>query len=316
MEMCDTSCGSGGGSKGVGCGNGEFDSETGESARAFAKGPFDVCGDGSSCIKLQHLFNDSPVPLPMDTPESTVVDILRKLSAEFTGTAMLVFIVVGSGIMAQNLSTDVGLQLIQNAISTCGGLIGLILAFGPVSGAHFNPVVSMVDFLNQDMSLRDLLLYVVFQICGAIVGAIVSNAQFNIPTQLSTKDRSNHCLWLGEVIGTASLLVVIHGCIRTGQKSAVPFAVGGWVCAGYFFTSSTIFANPAVTIGRMFTDTFAGIKPSSVGAFVGFQILGGLIGFALIKFYYPQHLSPKRDNNLYLRICIQNSSAASVHHEK
>jgi arsenate reductase len=302
--MCDTACGS--------CG----DKETGGSSRAFANGPFDVCGDGSSCIKLQHLFNESPVPLPIDTPESTTLDIFRKLSAEFTGTAMLVFIVVGSGIMAQTLSTDVGLQLTENAISTCGGLIGLILAFGPVSGAHFNPIVSMVDFLNQDMSFRDLLLYVVVQICGAIVGAIVANAEFNIPTQLSTKDRSNHCLWIGEVVGTASLLVVIHGCIRTGQKSALPFAVGGWVCAGYFFTSSTIFANPAVTIGRMFTNTFAGIKPSSVGAFIGFQILGGLAGFGLIKFYYPQHLAPKRDNNLYLRICIQNSGAVTMSNDK
>lgn len=268
--------------------------------------PFDTCTDGSSCIKLQNLYVDSPAPLPIDTPESSLIDICRKLSAEFLGTAMLVLIVVGSGIMAQNLSTDVGLQLTENAISTCGGLIGLILAFGPVSGAHFNPIVSMVDYLNQDMSARDLALYVVVQIAGAIVGAIGANVEFNIPTEISTKTRSNHSLWIGEIIGTASLLVVIHGCIRTGQKSAVPFAVGGWVCAGYYFTSSTIFANPAVTIGRMFTNTFAGIEPSSVGPFIGFQLLGGFIGFALIKFFYPVHLIPKRDNNLYLRVCVQS----------
>jgi len=258
-------------------------------------------------VKLAHLYGDSPVPLPLDTPESTILDLCRKLSAEFLGTAMLVLIVVGSGIMAESLSTDVGLQLTENAISTLFGLIGLILMFGPVSGAHFNPIVSLIDFLNKDMSLRDLVLYTIVQVTGAIVGCLVANLEFSIPTEISTKGRSDPHLWRGEVIGTASLLMVIHGCIRTGQKHAVPYAVGGWVCAGYFFTSSTIFANPAVTIGRMFTNTFAGIKPSSVGPFIGFQLVGAVIGFGLIKFFYPQYLVPRRDNNLYLRVCIQDS---------
>lgn len=290
--MCDTSCNSSCGERVI-----ELKQAT----------QIDSCADGSSCIKLQNLYDDSPVPIPIDSPTSGILDICRKLSAEFLGTAMLVLIVVGSGIMAENLSSDVGLQLTENAISTCGGLFGLILIFGPVSGAHFNPIVSLIDFLNKDMSLVDLVLYVICQVAGAIVGCLVANVEFGVAFKMSTKNRTEHHLWLGEVIGTASLLMVIHGCIRTGQKQAVPYAVAGWVCAGYFFTSSTIFANPAVTIGRMFTDTFAGIKPSSVGPFIGFQLLGALIGFGLIKFYYPQYLVPRRDNNLYLRVCIQGS---------
>lgn len=176
--------------------------------------------------------------------------------------------------------------------------------FGPVSGGHFNPIVSMVDYLHEDMSLRDLFLYCIFQIMGGIIGCIVTNVEYDIPLKLSTKARDESYLWLGEVIGTVSLLLIIHGCLRTGQKSAVPYAVGAWICGGYFFTSSTIFANPAVTIARMFTNSFAGIDPSSVGPFIGFQFLGGFIGFVLIKFLYPQLPEIKKDDNLYLRVCI------------
>lgn len=179
--------------------------------------------------------------------------------------------------------------------------------FGPVSGGHFNPVVSMVDVLHEDMSIKDLILYTISQVSGGIIGCLITNVEYDLPLKLSTKLRNEHYLWLGEVIGTASLLLVIHGCLRTGQKLAVPYAVGAWICGGYFFTSSTIFSNPAVTIARMFTESFAGIDPSSVGPFIGFQILGGLIGFLLIKFLYPRLPEMRKDDNLYLRVCISGN---------
>jgi glycerol uptake facilitator-like aquaporin len=268
----------------------------------------DSCKDGASCIRVDRLFKDSPAPVPNDVPYSSTFEVERKLCAEFLGTFILLNLIIGSGIMAERLSpNDVGLQLLENGISVGCGLIGLILMFGPVSGAHFNPVVSLVDFLNGDMSAVDLCMYVVAQVMGGIAGAIVANLQFDHVISLSTKARDVRNLWLGEVIATVTLLLVIHGCVRTGQKSAVPFAVGGWVLSGHFFTSSTIFANPAVTIAREFSNSFAGIRPSSVGPFIGFQLLGAGIAFLLIKFFYPTHLEMRKDNNLYLRICIQQA---------
>jgi arsenate reductase len=267
---------------------------------------FDSCLDGSSCIKIDRLYASSPSSIPLNTPESTTLDICRKLIAEMLGTAILIIVVMGSGIMAQSLSpNDTGLQLLENAIATCGGLIGLILMFGPVSGAHFNPIVSMVDYLHGDMQIRDFFLYTLCQIIGGIIGALITNVQFDLPQSISAKERNKPTLWLGEV--TITLLLVIHGCVRTGQKHAVPFAVGTWVCGGYFFTSSTIFANPAVTIARMFSNSFAGIDPNSVGQFICFQVLGGFIGYLAILFFYPVNYSVKKDDNLYLRICIQGS---------
>ncbi len=267
----------------------------------------DKCGDGTPCIVVPTLYVDSPVPVPATAQESSWIELLRKLTAEALGTGLLVFIVVGSGIMAQTLSpNDVGLQLFENAFATAGGLFGLIVMFGPVSGAHFNPIVSFVDFLHEDMNWRDLILYTIVQIIGGIIGALLANAEFDIDVAISNKPRKDHHLWLSEVIGTASLLLVIHGCLRTGQKSSVPYAVAAWVAGGYFFTSSTIFANPAVTIARMFSDTFAGIDPNSVGQFIGFQYLGGILGFLLIKFFYPKDLHVKKDDNLYLRICVSS----------
>ena len=185
--------------------------------------------------------------------------------------------------------------------------MGLILMFGPVSGAHFNPVVSLVDYMSGDMNLYDFCSYVVVQVVGAIVGTIVADFQFDKPVQLSQKKRDEPHLWLGELIATVTLLLVIHGCVRTGQNSSVPYAVGGWVLAGHFFTSSTIFANPAVTIGRMFSDTFTGIRPASVGPFIAFQVLGAIFGFYLIHFFYPKVHTVKRDDNLYLRICLSDT---------
>ena len=262
------------------------------------------CTDGSTCIKMSNLYSDSPAPVPVDTPVSNIVETSRKLAAELLGTAILLNLIVGSGTMAETLSTDVGLQLLENGISVGAGLVGLILMFGPVSGAHFNPVVSLVDYLFGDMSLRDVCLYSICQVIGAILGAMLADAQFNHTVSFSTKERDAHHLWLGEVIATVTLLLVIHGCLRTGQKTAVPYAVGLWVLAGHFFTSSTIFANPAVTIGRQFSDTFAGIDPSSVGPFVGFQFLGALVAFGMIKFFYPTVMEIHKDDNLYLRVCI------------
>lgn len=283
-----------------------YDSECGGcSAKSM---PIDTCVTGERCIKLENLYENSPVPLPANTPESSSYDLMRKMAAEALGTGLLIIVVVGSGIMAETLSADVGLQLLENAIATFGGLVGLILMFGPVSGAHFNPVVSLIDYLNKDMGLFDLCLYIVSQVCGGIIGTFIANAEFNKPITISEKARNTSDLWIGEIIGTATLLLVIHGCIRTGQKSAVPFAVGGWVCGGYFFTSSTIFANPAVTIARMFTNTFAGIEPKSAAVFIAFQFVGALIAYPLIKFFYPTNLSARKDDNLYLRICIASNS--------
>jgi arsenate reductase len=213
----------------------------------------------------------------------------RRALAEFCGTAFLVAVVVGSGIAAQRLSpNDVGLQLFENAAATAGGLVALILAFGPVSGAHFNPVVSLADSFFGGLSARDLPAYLAAQITGAICGSIVANLMFELDAvHWSDQARSSGGLWLGEVVATIGLLMVIFGVVRSGRASAAPFAVGAYIGSAYFFTSSTSFANPAVTIGRAFTDTFAGIKPSSVPAFIAFQLVGGAIAVLLIRTLYP-----------------------------
>jgi arsenate reductase len=213
----------------------------------------------------------------------------RRALAEFCGTAFLVAVVVGSGIAAQRLSpNDVGLQLFENAATTAGGLVALILAFGPVSGAHFNPVVSLADSFFGGLAARDLPAYLAAQITGAICGSIIANLMFELDAvHWSGHARSSGGLWLGEVVATIGLLMVIFGVVRSGRASAAPFAVGAYIGSAYFFTSSTSFANPAVTIGRAFTDTFAGIKPSSVPAFIAFQLVGGAIAVVLIRTLYP-----------------------------
>lgn len=213
----------------------------------------------------------------------------RRALAEFCGTGFLVAVVVGSGIAAQRLSpNDVGLQLFENAAATAAGLVALILAFGPVSGGHFNPVVSLVDSLFGGLSARDLPVYIGAQISGAIGGAIVANLMFELDAVAwSTKARSSGGIWLGEAVATVGLLMVIFGVVRSGRTSAAPFAVGAYIGGAYFFTSSTSFANPAVSIGRMFTNTFAGIKPSSVPAFVAFELVGAAVAVVLIRVLYP-----------------------------
>lgn len=212
-----------------------------------------------------------------------------RLAAEALGTGLLIVAVIGSGIMATRLSPDdVGLQLLENSFATMGALVGLILMFGAVSGAHFNPAVTLTDRLLGSISSRDAGLYVVAQTIGGCLGAVVANLMFELPAvELSTKDRSSPALWLSEVVATVGLLLVIHGCVRTGRARVVPFAVGLWIGGAYWFTSSTSFANPAVTVARSLSDSFAGIAPSSVPMFVVAQLVGVAVAFGLVRLFYP-----------------------------
>jgi glycerol uptake facilitator-like aquaporin len=216
-------------------------------------------------------------------------DLARRASAEAVGTALLVAIVVGSGIAAQRLSPhDVGLQLLENSTATGAGLIALILAIGPVSGAHFNPVVTLADRLLGGTSTRDAWVYVIAQVLGGCAGAVVANLMFSLPAvTLSTHARSSGGLWLGEIVATFGLLVTILGLARAQRTQFAAFAVGAYIAGAYWFTSSTSFANPAVTVARMLTDTFAGIKPAGVPMFVVAQIAGALAAVALSRFWYP-----------------------------
>jgi arsenate reductase len=215
-------------------------------------------------------------------------ELARRVVAEFVGSALLVAIVVGSGIYAQRLSDDVGLQLLENSVATGAGLVALILALGPVSGAHFNPVVTMADRILGGTTGRDAGMYVVAQIAGASVGAMVANLMFDLPAvDVSTHVRSSSGLWLGEAVAAFGLLLVILGVVRAGRASVAAFAVGGYIAAAYWFTSSTSFANPAVTIGRMLSNTFAGIAPESVPMFVVMQVVGALAGVGLGLFLFP-----------------------------
>jgi len=217
------------------------------------------------------------------------VALARRAFAEFLGTLFLVAVVVGSGIAAQRLSPDdVGLQLLENALATGAGLVAIILAVGPVSGAHLNPVVTLVDRYFGGVSSREVMAYVPAQVTGACVGAVIANLMYELPAiQLSTKTRSGSGRDLAEVVATTGLLLVIFGVARSGRTKLAPFAVGAYIAAAYWFTSSTSFANPAVTVGRMLTSTFAGIKPSSGVAFVAFQLVGGAVAVGLIRMLYP-----------------------------
>lgn len=227
-------------------------------------------------------------------PGSFGLDLTRRLAAEALGTALLIVAVIGSGIMAQQLSpSDVGLQLLQNAFATAGALVGLILMFGAVSGAHFNPVVTLTDRLLGTISTGDGLLYVAAQVVGGCVGAVVANLMFELPAvELSTKVRSSPALWLSEVVATIGLLLVIQGCVRTGRANVVAFAVAAWIGGAYWFTSSTSFANPAVTVARTLSDTFAGIAPSSAPMFIVMQFIGAGLAFGLIRLFYPHTEDP------------------------
>jgi glycerol uptake facilitator-like aquaporin len=217
----------------------------------------------------------------------------RRLLAEFLGTALLVAVVVGSGIAAQHLSRDVGLELLENALVTAGGLAVLILVFGPISGAHFNPVISLVDWIlgrrrGTGLSAGEVAAYLPVQVVGAIAGSLLADAMFAQPIlQWSTHHRSSPHLWLGEIVATAGLLLVIVALARSGKTDQTPWAVGAYIGAGYWFTSSAAFANPAVSIGRAFTNTFAGISPLSLPGFVGAELAGGAVALVLIAVLYP-----------------------------
>jgi glycerol uptake facilitator-like aquaporin len=216
-------------------------------------------------------------------------DLMRRLVAEALGTGFLVVAVVGSGIMASRLSPDdVGLQLLENAAATAGALIALIWMLGAVSGAHLNPVVTIIDRGFGDISTRDSASYIAAQVIGGCLGATVANVMFSLPAvEWSTTQRSSGALWLSEVVATAGLLLVIHGCVRSGRAHVVAVAVGVWIAGAYFFTSSTSFANPAVTIARTLSDSFAGISPASTPMFIAMQLAGAAVAYAIIRFMYP-----------------------------
>jgi glycerol uptake facilitator-like aquaporin len=217
------------------------------------------------------------------------VSLVRRLVAEALGTGLLVVAVIGSGIMASRLSPgDVGLQLFENAAATAAALIGLIVIFGAVSGAHLNPVVTLVDRAFGTITTRDTTAYIAAQLAGGALGAVVANVMFELPAiDWSTKQRSSAGLWLSEIVATVGLLLVIHGTVRSGRGNIVAFTVGLWIGGAYWFTSSTSFANPAVTIARTLTDTFAGIQPSSTPMFLAMQLVGAALAYALIRYLYP-----------------------------
>jgi glycerol uptake facilitator-like aquaporin len=212
--------------------------------------------------------------------------LLSRLLAEFLGTGLLVTVVVGSGIAASRLSHDTGLQLLENSIATALGLAVLILLFGSVSGAHFNPVVSLVDWIGgrsarNGLTLAEAGAYILAQVLGAIGGALLANAMFELPTHVATTERVTAGTLLGEVVATAGLIMLILALARTGRSAAAAPAIGAYIGSAYWFNSSTSFANPAVTIGRIFSDSFAGIAPASVLPFIAAQLVGAAIGVAL-----------------------------------
>jgi glycerol uptake facilitator-like aquaporin len=213
----------------------------------------------------------------------------RRLAAEFLGSGFLAALVIGSGIAAQRLSPgQTGLELAENAAATAAGLFAIILMFGPVSGGHFNPVVSFVDAAFGGLSWRDAAAYLPAQVAGCTTGAAAANLMFSLPAvTISAKQRASGAHFLSEVIAPLGLLLVIFALARSGRGSSAPAAVGAYIGAAYWFTSSTSFANPAITIGRMFSDTFAGIAPSSVLSFIGAQVIGGAAAVAIIKALYP-----------------------------
>jgi glycerol uptake facilitator-like aquaporin len=216
----------------------------------------------------------------------------RRAVAEAVGTGLLVAVVVGSGIQATALSRDIGVQLLANSLATVFGLGVLIALLGPVSGAHFNPAVTLAAWFTGrrtpgGLALRDVAAYVPAQVAGAIGGAVLADAMFAEPlVRFSTHDRSAGHLWLGEVVATAGLILLVFGLDRIGRASLAPVAVASYIGAAYWFTSSTSFANPAVTVGRAFTDTFAGIAPASVAPFIAAQLLGAVVGLGAVVAVY------------------------------
>jgi glycerol uptake facilitator-like aquaporin len=213
----------------------------------------------------------------------------RRLLAESLGSAFLAAVVIGSGIAAQRLSPgEAGLELLENAAATAAGLYAIILMFGPVSGGHFNPVVSLADAVFGGLSWRDAAAYLPAQVAGCAGGAVVANLMFaRAAVSISARHRATPAHLLSEVVATLGLVLVIFALARSGRAQTAPAAVGAYIGAAYFFTSSTSFANPAITIGRMFSATFAGIAPSSAPAFIGAQVIGCVLAIGVIKTLYP-----------------------------
>ncbi|MFD7460708.1 MULTISPECIES: aquaporin [unclassified Streptomyces] len=242
---------------------------------------------GGSAITPAAEPQPAPGAMPPQAPP-----LISKAAAELVGTAALVAIVVGSGIQATELTKDVGLQLLANSTATVFGLGVLILLLGPVSGVHFNPVVTLAEWWTArrggaGVAARELAVYVPAQIVGAIAGAILADAMFGEPlVKWSTHDRSAGHLLLGEVVATAGLILLIFGLARADRLRFAPVAVASYIGAAYWFTSSTSFANPAVTIGRAFTDTFAGVAPNSLAGFIGMQLIGAAVGLALVALIF------------------------------
>jgi arsenate reductase len=222
-------------------------------------------------------------------PAVTEAPLARRLLAEFLGSAFLAATVIGSGIAAASLSPgDTGLQLFENAAATAAGLFTFILMFGPVSGAHFNPVVSLVDASFGGLRWRHAFAYIPAQVGGCIAGAVLANAMFSLAAiSISTHHRASPAHLLAEVVATLGLLLVIFSLARTRRSELAPAAVGAYIGSAYFFTSSTSFANPAIDVGRIFSDTFAGIAPASVPPFIVAQLLGAALAFVVIRVLYP-----------------------------
>ncbi|MFJ4037091.1 aquaporin [Microbacterium sp. NPDC090007] len=219
--------------------------------------------------------------------------LLRRVAAEFAGSAALTAMVVGSGIAATSLSDDIGVQLLINAIATAFGLFVLITVLGSISGAHFNPVVSLVDLAFGYRGARDVVPYIGAQILGCITGSILANMMFDLPpVAFSTTDRITPGHLVAEVVATAGLVAVIFILARSGRSAWAAGAVAAYIGSAYFFTSSTSFANPAITIGRIFSDTFAGIAPASAPLFVIAQLLGATLGWAGVRLLTPRHTPP------------------------
>jgi arsenate reductase len=216
--------------------------------------------------------------------------LARRLLAELLGSAFLAAVVIGSGVAAQTLSpNDVGLQLFENAAATAAGLFAIILMFGPVSGGHFNPVVSLADASFGGIRWRDSLAYLPVQVAGCVLGAVAANGMFSLAAiSISTHHRASIPHLFSEAVATAGLLLVIFSLVRTKRANTAPAAVGAYIGAAYFFTSSSSFANPAITVGRMFSNTFAGIAPASVPGFVAAQLLGGACAVLAVRVLYPE----------------------------
>jgi len=231
----------------------------------------------------------------MGAVNSTPAILWRRLLAEFLGSAFLAAIVIGSGIAAQHLSPgQTGLQLLENAAATAAGLFAIILMFGPVSGAHFNPVVSFADAVFGGLRWREAAAYLPVQVAGCIAGAVAANLMFaQAAVSISTKHRATGAHFFSEVIATAGLILVIFALARSGRSQSAAAAVGAYIGAAYFFTSSASFANPAITIGRMFSDTFAGIAPSSAPSFIVAQVIGGALAVVVTWALYPR-LTPQQ----------------------